>query len=577
MQWRLPAIAAALLIGCPGWGEAAYNDWPSYNNTLTSDRFATLDAIDSKSVAGLKVRCSFDTGEQVSFQSGLIEVEGALFATTEHDTISIDANTCKQNWRAQGDFAAGVLKVNRGAAYLVGRVFRGMSDGHVVAYAANNGKLVWSTAIADPARGESVPASPIAWNGLVFIGNAGGANKGVKGRMYALDAKTGHIVWEFYMVPKAPDDVSRGPQAAAAAAAAAQGSWKNGNGIPITGGANWTSYSLDPVTGLLYVPGGNPAPDFAKAVRPGDNLFASSIVVLDAKTGAYRWHYQQVHHDLWDYDSGNPVVLFDLTIDGTPRKGIAEASKSGWVYILDRTTGKPLVGIDERPVAQEPRQATSPTQPIPRGDAFVPQSIDVVPEGYTLVNGGRVFTPYWTDYVIAKPGITGGANWPPSSYDPASGYFYVCAGDRAGVFRAWEITADRPAEGAEYIGGNFGAHTIPGLGTFTAIDLHTNKIAWQQQWSEACYSGSLATAGGLVFVGRNDGRLTALDSSNGKKLWEFQTGAGMNATASAFEHNGKQYVVAYSGGSVFARSAKGDGVWLFALDGTLDPVPAGKP
>jgi len=152
----------------------------------------------------------------------------------------------------------------------------------------------------------------------------------------------------------------------------------------------------------------------------------------------------------------------------------------------------------------------------------------------------------------------------------------VCATDRAGVFRAWEITADRPAEGAEYIGGNFGAHTIPALGTFTAMDLHTNKIAWQQQWSEPCYSGSVVTAGGLVFVGRNDGRLTALDSSSGQKLWEFQTGAGLNSTASVFEHKGKQYVVAYSGGSVFARSAKGDSVWLFALDGALDPVAPGK-
>ena len=144
------------------------------------------------------------------------------------------------------------------------------------------------------------------------------------------------------------------------------------------------------------------------------------------------------------------------------------------------------------------------------------------------------------------------------------------------MFRAWEITADRPAEGAEYIGGNFGAHTIPGLGTFTALDLHTNQIQWQQQWPEPCYSGSVVTAGGLVFVGRNDGRLTALDSRDGKKLWEFQTGAGMNSTASVFEHKGKQYVVAYSGGSVFARSAKGDSVWLFGLDGTLEPVPAGK-
>jgi len=173
MQWKLPALAAALL-SCPAWVQAAYKNWPSYNNTLTSERYATLDAVDSKNAAGLKVLCSFDTGEQVSFQTGLVEVDGALFATTEHDTFSIDANTCKQNWRTHEEFASGALKVSRGLAWLEGRIFRGTADGRVIAYAAKNGKALWSTIIADPAKGESVPASPIAWNGLVFIGNAGG-------------------------------------------------------------------------------------------------------------------------------------------------------------------------------------------------------------------------------------------------------------------------------------------------------------------------------------------------------------------------------------------------------------------
>src|ERR1700688_3395504 len=217
MQWTLPVLAAGILC-LPAIAEAAsaVKDWPSYNNTLTSERYSTLDAIDSKNVARLKVLCSFDTGEQTSFQTGLLEVDGTLFATTEHDTISIDANNCKQNWRAHAEFASGVLKVNRGAAWLDGRVFRGTTDGRVVAYTAKTGKPLWSTVIADPAKGESVPASPIAWNGLVFIGNAGGDNKGVKGRMYALDAATRHIVWGFYMVPKAPGDAARGPEAAPA-------------------------------------------------------------------------------------------------------------------------------------------------------------------------------------------------------------------------------------------------------------------------------------------------------------------------------------------------------------------------
>jgi alcohol dehydrogenase (cytochrome c) len=269
-------------------------------------------------------------------------------------------------------------------------------------------------------------------------------------------------------------------------------------------------------------------------------------------------------------------VLFDLEYGGKMRKGLAQPSKTGWVYILDRTDGTPLVGIDEKAVPQEPRQATAATQPYPRGDAFVPQHLDIAPEGYPLVNGGKIFTPYWTDYIIAKPGILGGGNWPPGAYDPATGYFYVCASDQASSFLATEIGTDRPPAGEYFVGGAFGTNPLAPYGTFTALDLRTNKIVWQQHWADRCYSGVTATAGGLVFVGRNDGRLTALDSSDGRKLWEFQTGAGMNAPVSVFAHNGKQYVVAYSAGNMFAGSARGDSVWLFALDGTLDPVPPGK-
>ena len=270
------------------------------------------------------------------------------------------------------------------------------------------------------------------------------------------------------------------------------------------------------------------------------------------------------------------MVLFDIEIDGVERKGVAQPSKTGWVYILDRTNGEPLIGIEDRPVPQDPRQATAATQPFPIGDSFVPQSIDIAPEGYRLVNDGRIYTPYWTDeYVIAKPAISGGANWPPSAYDPATGYLYVCAEDRIGVFIAEELSEERPPEGELYTGGTFGAPPLPTLGTLTAMDMHSNKIAWQQQWAEPCYSGSAATAGGLLFVGKSDGRLTALDSSNGEMLWEFQTGAGMNAPVSVFEHNGTQYVAAYSAGNLFAASVKGDSVWLFALDGELDAVEAG--
>jgi mono/diheme cytochrome c family protein len=190
------------------------------------------------------------------------------------------------------------------------------------------------------------------------------------------------------------------------------------------------------------------------------------------------------------------------------------------------------------------------------------------------VNDGKIFTPFWTDEIrIMKPAISGGVNWPPSSYDPSTGYLYVCAQDRIGQFRAEEIDDSRPAPGDLYAAGMFGGTPLAQLGVFAAMDMRTNKLVWQQHWSEECYSGSVTTAGGLVFVGRNDGRLTALDTRDGTKLWEFQTGAGMNAPASVFEHRGKQYVVAYSAGNLFAGSAKGDSVWLFGLDGTLEQAP----
>jgi alcohol dehydrogenase (cytochrome c) len=246
------------------------------------------------------------------------------------------------------------------------------------------------------------------------------------------------------------------------------------------------------------------------------------------------------------------------------RRGLAQPSKTGWVYILDRVTGRPLIGIEERPVPQEPRQATARTQPYPVGDAFVRQSIDIAPEGFRLVNGGRIFTPFWTDAVVAKPGQGGGANWPPSSYDPRTGYLYVCASERAGVFKGgadFEI----PPEGDRYIGGAFGSVTFGVTGVFAALDMRTNKLVWRQEWPQRCYSGSVATAGGLVFVGRNDGRLTALDSKDGALLWAFETDAGVNAPVSVFEYRGRQYVLAYSAGNAFAATTRGDSVWLFAL------------
>jgi mono/diheme cytochrome c family protein len=276
-------------------------------------------------------------------------------------------------------------------------------------------------------------------------------------------------------------------------------------------------------------------------------------------------------------------VLFDATVDGKPRKGLVQVSKTGWAYILDRETGAPLVGIEERPVPQEPRQATAATQPYPIGDSIVPQEVDVAPEGARLdpqtgelINKGRIFTPFWTEPVALKPSPQGGANWPPSSYDPESNLLYVCATDRIATF----VTRD-PVEplvdNQPYFGGTLGQALAPDRGIFAALDVRTNRVKWRQQWRDTCYSGSIVTAGGLIFVGRADGRLTAMDKRDGKKLWEFMTDAGVNSTVTTFEWKSRQHVVVHAGGGVFANGKRGDGIWMFSLDGTIDSLKPGSP
>jgi alcohol dehydrogenase (cytochrome c) len=570
---------AALTVGACDSGPrdplvaAPTTSWPTNGGNWYNQRYSPLSAIDRGNVAGLKgvwrTRLGGSgAGPQHSGEAQPLVVDGVIYVPTGANdlfAISVETGAILWDYRANLDAENDVVCcgwTNRGVAHGEGRVFMGQLDGKVVALDSKTGAVAWSVQAERWQDGFSITSAPLYYDGLLITGFSG-AELGVRGRVKAFDAQSGELVWTFYVIPGRGEPGNE--------------TWPQDNEIWQHGGGTvWHTPAADPELKLIYFSTGNPGPDFNGAVRQGDNLYTSSIVAVEAKTGEYRWHFQQVHHDIWDFDSPSPVVLFDLEVDGRMRQALAQPSKTGWVYILDRTDGTPLVGIDEQPVPQELRQATAATQPIPRGDAFVPQHLDIAPEGYPLVNGGRIFTPYWTDHVIAKPGILGGANWPPSAYDPATGYLYVCAGDAASSYSAADIGTERPTPGEYYTGGAFGTNPLPQYGTFTALDMRTNTIVWQQHWANMCYSGATTTAGGLVFVGRNDGRLTALDSSDGTKLWEFQTGAGMNAPVSVFEHGGKQYVVAYSAGNLFAGSTKGDSVWLFSLDGHLDPVALGQ-
>jgi alcohol dehydrogenase (cytochrome c) len=486
----LAATAAALTL-VAAMAQGANADWPSYNRTLTGDRYASLEAIDNKNVAGLKILCTFDTGEQSSFQSGLVEVDGALFGTTEHDTFSIDPNNCKQNWRSHEEFPSGELKVNRGLAWLDHRVFRGTTDGKVIAYDAKNGKRMWSMVIADPSKGESVPAAPIAWEGLVFIGNAGGDNKGVKGRMYALDAKDGHIVWEFYLVPKGASDVARGPAAPDPKSAYA-GTWKEAKGFPVTGGATWTSYSLDPVTGLLYIPSGNPAPDFIKEPRQGDNLFASSVVILEAKTGAYQRHFQLVKRDFHDWDVSSPPALF---LSNKGHRMLAEAPKDGHLYLIDLTDGKLLY---RKPVT-------------------------------TVSNVEAPMTPEGTRFC---PGTQGGAEWNGPAFDPMDNLILTGTVDWCTTVHAVPVNTLAGTPPGKPWGGDkegFGKMDDPTKwsGWMTASNADTGERKWQFHAPFPLMGGVTPTSGRLVLFGDMGGNLYALDAASGKKLWSKDLGGAI--------------------------------------------------
>jgi len=464
---------------------AADADWPSYNRTVSGDRYSALADINRADVKRLKITCTFDTGTMTSFQSGIIEVAGVLYGTTEMDTFAIDPGTCAQKWRVHETYTSvSPLKVNRGIAYLNGRLFRGTQDGRVLAYEAATGTRLWEAQIADPKIGETVPAAPIAWNGLVFAGNAGGDNKAVKGRMYALDAASGKMVWKFDMVPSNPSaDRTLG--------------WGNAADVPVTGGATWTSYTLDPASGLLYVPCGNPAPDFDHRLRLGENLYTGSIVVLDAKAGSYRTHYSIAPADYHDWDvSSAPVLL-------TTRAGrhlVAEAPKDGYLHAFDLQSG---------------------------ARAYA--------NAVTRIENRNV--PFSEQPVHFCPGTQGGSEWNGAAYDPATNLIYTGAVDWcATVTLAPEQKTKSVPDGKPWSGNEAASEketfgkldpTSEWAGWIYATDADSGATSWKFKVPFPVMSGVTPTAGGLVFVGDMGGNLYAFNAETGQMLWSQKIGGAL--------------------------------------------------
>ena len=547
---------------------AAGNNWITFGGALNDQRYSTLDQVNTGNVAGLKgawmTRLGSGRGLKYRFEADPLVIDGVMYLATGNDDIfALDATTGRKLWQWQSDIPQDIADIccgwdNRGVASGQGMIFAGLLDGSVVALDQKTGKQVWRDQLEDYKAGYTITGAPRYFDGMVFTGISGG-EFGIRGRIHALDAKTGSEIWRFYTVP-GPNDFGGD-------------TWPD-DGISYLHGGGGVSQApaIDPDLGLMYFSTGNPG-SWRGDRRLGDNLFTNSIVALDYKTGQYRWHFQQVHHDIWDADSLSPVVLFDQTYDGQQRKGLYECSKTGWCYILDRTNGRPLTGMAERPVPQEPRQATAATQPYPSGDSFVDQCA-LPAQGFPLL--GCVFTPYWDIPVALRPAIDGAATYNPIAYNPKTGFIYALG---------HEIEFTLSINPADFVEGRWWIETavgqpagVPITSTITALDSRTNKIVWQKRRDGGDSKGDLTTAGGLLFAGNPDGTLKALDAATGDQLWSFQTGLGIAAPPMTYSVNGQQYVAVAVGGNVGGNvTLDGDSVWAFKLNGSVDQVQAPPP
>ncbi len=578
-------IALAPTFSSDELNEQAGDNWITNGGSLTNDRFSSLDEINTENVKELKGDYVTKIGKEAtaakfSAEGQALEYEGTIYITDGGDNVyAIDASSGEVIWTYEPHLPPDPLGEviccgwdNRGVAIGDGMVFVSQLNGDQVALDQETGKVKWSTPVVKPKTGYSITSAPLYYNGMVYVGGSGG-EYGIRGRLTAIDATTGEIKWRSYTIP-APGEKDF------------KGSWPADNDAWKHGGAGiWNTPTVDPKTETLFFSTSNAGPDWNGAERAGDNKWAASIVAMDVQTGKIKWGYQQVHHDLWDYDSPSPTVLMEGEMNGQTVEAVGEPSKTGWVYLLDRNTGKPIYPIPEVKVPQDPAQKTSPTQPEPTMEPFSPleasqESVEKVQEsveGNTpkqKVVGTKIFQPMSTDPTtinLTPNSAVGGDNWPPSSYDPEKNIYVVCS--QEGVLGVIAETGHTEYnEGETFEGGDIGGTTgFNAKGLLTAYDMSTGKIMWQNEFPESCYSGAVTTAGGLTFMGQNNGELSAFDTETGKELWSFQTGAGANTTVTPFEDEGEEKIAIYAGGNSLAATSHGENFWVFSLNGEMGP------
>ncbi|WP_444814996.1 pyrroloquinoline quinone-dependent dehydrogenase [Variovorax brevis] len=509
------------------------------NLSYAQTRYYPGAQINSGNVSKLRPAFTFQTEVVESMETAPIVVDGVMYITTSYNHIyALDAATGKEFWHYKHKMGAVTTYCcgpnNRGVAVMGDRLYMGTLDAKLMAFDAKTGKVLWSTQIADPEAGYSETMAPVAVNGKILIGTNGG-EYGIRGFVKAFDANDGKELWSFATIPEkghegtwaTKDATQRDLHRDIAAEKAALA--KNADFYKTLGGGVWMAPAIDKESNTVFFVVGNPSPDLYGAERPGDNLYTDSIVAVDLNTGAYKWHYQYVPHDIWDLDAVSPVILTEAKgKDGKMRKVAIHGGKTGHVYVHDRATGE-LIRFSEAMVPQE-NMWVLPTK-----------------------DGARML-----------PGANGGVEWSPMAFNPKTRLAYA-----ANLHQPMTYHVEQAAYpgGKLWLGGAF--KVIPSekqWGRLAAVNIDTGKMVWKYDTEQPLIGGVLATAGNLVFNGEGNGLFRAFDATNGKKLWEYQAGAGVNAPAVSYMVKGKQYVAVAAGGNTQLDFKRGNSVIVFALN-----------
>jgi len=569
---RASAYALATILAWASLASHAANEstqWPSVGRTTDEQRFSPLNRINTGNVAklGLAWFADFDTNR--GQESTPLAIDGVLYLSTAWSKVkAYDARTGRTLWtfdpKVPGEFAGrGCCDVvNRGVAAWNGKIYVTSYDGRLFALDARTGNVLWQVLTLDHDKPVTSTGAPRIVKDKVVIGNAGG-EFGVRGYISAYDAATGKLVWRFYTIPGNPADGFEVPVLKTAAQTWHGNWWEVGGG-----GAVWDGIVYDPHLNLVYFGSGNGSPwnRLYRGTGGGDNLFVASIIAVNADTGAYVWHYQEVPGEEWDYDATSPLMLADLKIAGKPRHVLMQAAKDGFFYVWDAKTGKLISAKNFVTTSWASAIDTHTGRPIFNQQARYDET-------------GQAF--------IVQPGGQGAHSWHPFSYNPDTGLVYFSAIEtstavkNAAHFVAHPMSAnvglEFPMPPSIYDDLKSKAPRV-GESRLVAWDPVQQREVWRTGVLGNIGGGTLSTAGGLVFQGTNKGRFVAYDARNGKELWSIEAQTGVVAAPSSFELDGEQYIAEEVGyGLAPYGTSNQSRLLVFKLGGNAKLPPAPPP